>query len=164
MCFLKTKNVDSVSNAKVYFVMDLHPLSINSKGKSTTYKSNVLTYYLNSLYSSKPFFPNESLRTDIVYFNREQNKGNILDVDNISKPLVDSFIGTIYTDDSQVVYRTAMRYDLEELEIVTLNATNLPSNIIAKFQRYMNSSSKDITLMRVSKFNKDDLEELLSEY
>jgi Holliday junction resolvase RusA-like endonuclease len=59
-----------------------------------------------NLYSGLPY-EKDRLQSCIVYIH-QLKPGCIPDVDNLSKPIVDSFTGVMYKDDSQIIKRSTI--------------------------------------------------------
>ena len=136
----------------VYYAFDSKPLSHNKKGVST-YKANLINDFNSKfahLYSGIPFSENITLQTDILYIDGVIDDGHRLDIDNLSKPLVDSFSGVIYFDDRQVVRRVATRYRNLSYDITELDFTGLPFEIYDVVSNAFINGKEHIVIFKVS--------------
>ena len=78
-------------------------------------------------YNGKPhIIEGEQLYGFIYYFHKEKTT---IDADNISKPIWDALISEAYSDDNQIIFRSASVLDLNRTEIDAFNVTYLPDNI-----------------------------------
>ena len=92
------------------------PVSYNSADskKRERYKGTIVEAFSRNYNGKVPKFRKGIELYGQVYFFTSD--GTDLDADNISKPVWDALIGTIYEDDKQIVQRTA-----ELLQILTGN-------------------------------------------
>ena len=79
----------------IFFITNRCPLSYNSKNRSR-YQDILRTDFSNFI-SQYPSIPlNASLYSKIIYIYKPRRNNEILDVDNLSKPIVDAFNNIIY--------------------------------------------------------------------
>lgn len=79
----------------------------------------------------------DALYIYIYYFHRVKSE---VDVDNMSKPILDGLRRIVYTDDSQVIKRTAMKIDLSAS--YTLSNENIPDYIYEELLASINNDEK----------------------
>lgn len=136
----------------VFYVTNKKPLSHNKGGSREEYKQTFRdefkTKYAN-IYSGLPY-EKDRLQSCIVYIH-QLKPGCIPDVDNLSKPIVDSFTGVIYKDDSQIIKRSAIILELKDFDFVTVDATNMPLKIYEDFNTYYENKEENIVLFEVDK-------------
>lgn len=137
---------------KVYFVTNKKPLSHNGRGSNERYKQEYRDEF-NTKYSGLYVdlnLPTKDILKSSVYLIHRLRKGNIPDVDNLSKPIIDAFTGLIYVDDSQIIRRSASILKLDDFDIMSINATELPYEIYDSFVNYYNdSTTQHIVLLGV---------------
>lgn len=137
---------------KIFYVTNKKPLSHNKKGSNEKYKQEFRDEFNGKylkLYENLPI-ENEKLQSSIVYVHRLR-PGNIPDVDNLSKPIVDAFTGVIYRDDSQIIKRSATILELKDLDFVTIDVTNMPFKIAEDFTTYREKQEENIIIFEVDK-------------
>lgn len=136
----------------IYYVTNKKPLSHNKNGSKSKYKDEFRNEFMSKyakLYDGLPL-KDSKLQSNLVYIHRLK-PGTIPDVDNLSKPIVDTFSGIIYKDDSQIIKRSALILKFEEYDFVTVDATNIPSVIFDDFNTYLDSKAENILLFEVDK-------------
>lgn len=136
----------------IYYVTNRKPLSHNKKGSNEKYKQGFRDEFQDKyakLYKGLPI-ENDKLQSCIVYIHKLK-PGNIPDVDNLSKPIVDTFTGVMYKDDSQIIKRTAIILELNDFDFVTVDATNMPPEIYNDFNTYHEKKEENIILFEVDK-------------
>jgi len=107
---------------------------------SSTYKSKLdkETYRATLEQALVEFNPSFEKRSGplygVVYYFYRKELG--IDADNISKPIWDCLRGFAYDDDSQVVFRVASKYSVENNFIIPENFQNLPENVYDAFIRF----------------------------
>ena len=139
---------------KIFFVTNKKPKSHNSSGSSYHYKESLKTEFeqkYEHLYSGLPI-KDRTLQAHVVFIH-QLNSGNIPDVDNISKPLVDAFSGKIYFDDNLIIRRTADIMKLQDFDFVSVDATNMPIEVLNDFQNYLDNNEKTILFFEVGEFS-----------
>ncbi len=135
----------------IYFITKRRPVSYNKKEQMQKYKREIKSEFdvkYAQLYDNLPLASN-SLKTRIVYIHRIKHINQIPDIDNLSKPIIDAFSGTIYIDDSQVVDRNATILRFNDFDFATVDATNMPFEIYQAFEKYFNEKSENIVLFGV---------------
>ena len=75
------------------------------------------------------------------------------DVDNLSKPLVDTFTGIIYEDDELIIKRSASIIALKDFDFVSVNATYMPLEIFEAFNKYYIEKEENIVYFEVGQFD-----------
>jgi len=106
------------------FISDLIPRSVNAE-KKKMYSRKIIASFQK--YNHKPHpYKNEKLYGFIYYFHKNRTA---LDADNISKPIWDALNGEAYSDDNQIVFRSAGIIDLLNTEIDEIDVTSLPDDI-----------------------------------
>lgn len=134
----------------IYYVTNKKPLSHNKKGSSEKYKQEFRQEFNDKyakLYAGLPI-RGTKLQSCIVYIHQLQ-PGHIPDVDNLSKPIVDTFTGVMYEDDSQIIKRSAIILELKDFDFVTVDATNMPLEIYEDFNTYHENNEQHIILYEV---------------
>lgn len=115
---------------EVYFAFSDRPQSYNNRASKASYKaklSNLFTRNFSKLYTNLglPLSSNE-LQSEIIYVDGTRFLSQVIDVDNISKPLIDAMQGIIYYNDNQVVRRVATRLNTNSYNIAQINISDLP--------------------------------------
>lgn len=132
----------------VFYVDNNKLQSHNDSGKNQ-YKRHHSERFKNrykKLYSGIPTKEN-NLQTQLVYIS---NRYKSPDVDNLSKPIIDAFSGVIYEDDKQVIKREATLLELKDLEVVTIDFTNMPPKIVEDLDDYITEKEEYILLLTVN--------------
>ena len=140
---------------KIFYVTNIHPRSYNRGGSNNTYKQSLQQEFnlkYSHLYENLPIADQE-LQAHIVYIH-QLRQGNIPDVDNLSKPIVDAFIGIIYNDDSLIIRRTADILKLDDFDFMSVDATNMPLEIYRDFENYYLNNENNILFYEVGNFDK----------
>jgi hypothetical protein len=106
-------------------------------GKPNSYNSNIgkkkMRYKSYIETSLKTYNPSYTMMSGDIYatiyyfFNKNKN----LDTDNISKPILDSLCGVLFTDDRQVRVRTAGSFDLTVGGFNMIDFSGLDGKIVA---------------------------------
>lgn len=138
----------------VYYVTNKQPISHNGSGSSSKRKQEFkddfnITY--SHLYEGLPI-KGKTLQSNIVYIH-QQRPGNIPDVDNLSKPIVDAFSGVIYEDDRQIIHRSASIIELKDFDIVSVDATYMPLEIYEALESYYEKKETNIIYFEVGEFD-----------
>ena len=136
----------------IFYVTNKKPLSHNRNGSNERYKNEFRDEFNNKysmLYENLPI-EKDKLQSSIVYIH-QLRPGNIPDVDNLSKPIVDTFTNIMYKDDSQIIKRTATILELKDFDFITVDATNMPNEIYEDFNTYRENGEKNIILFEVNK-------------
>lgn len=134
----------------IFYVTNKKPLSHNKGGSREAYKQAFRDEFnakYAKLYSGLPY-EKEMLQSSIVYIH-QLKPGCIPDVDNLSKPIVDSFTGIMYKDDSQIIKRNAIILKLKDFDFVTVDATNMPLEIYEDLNTYHENKENHIVLFEV---------------
>ena len=77
----------------------------------------------------------------------------VLDVDNLSKPIIDAFSGIIYVDDNSINHRICTKIKLEALDISELDLTCLPDEVMEKIIELFDNGCDDILYFEVGLFD-----------
>lgn len=134
----------------IYYVTNKRPLSHNKRGSDSKYKQSFQDEFRDKyakLYTGLPM-ENDKLQSCVVYIH-QLRPGNIPDVDNLSKPIVDAFTGVIYQDDCQIIKRGAIILELKDFDFVTVDATNMPLEVYEAFNTYYENREQHIILFEV---------------
>ena len=143
---------------KIFYVTNIHPRSHNRGGSSDTYKQTLKQDFnsrYSHLYDNLPI-TNQELQTHVVYIH-QLRQGCIPDVDNLSKPIVDAFIGVIYADDNLIIRRTADILKLDDFDFMSVDATNMPLEIYQAFENYYLGNERNILFFEVGNFDKSKI-------
>ena len=143
----------------IYYVTNEKPKSHNKGGSKQNYKElhseRFMNKYIN-LYSGLP--TNEPrLQSKLIYIHHNLRKDNIPDVDNLSKPIIDAFTGVIYVDDKQIVRREVNRIELDELQFVTVDMSNMPLEIANDLDEFIVNQENHILLLAIDKISLKDI-------
>ena len=108
------------------FILNKRPVSYNScRGtKKTNYKNAVQRSF--TVYNSMPAILGGDLYAIIYYF---YNKNLKLDTDNLSKPVLDSLTGFLFSDDQQVKIRIAGSFDLTNGDYSVIDMSGLDGRL-----------------------------------
>lgn len=143
---------------KVFYVTNIHPRSHNRGGSSDGYKQTLQQDFnsrYSQLYENLPI-KNQELQTHVVYIH-QLRQGCIPDVDNLSKPIVDAFIGIIYEDDNLIIRRTADILKLADFDFMSVDATNMPLQVYQAFENYYLGNERNILFFEVGNFDKSKI-------
>jgi len=126
------------------------PRSIQSRNLPQ-YKKYLINEFHHHGYSSseKPF--SFSLYSKVIYIHRSRKAP--VDVDNMSKPLVDAFNGIIYSDDNIINHRVCSKISRHDINAYELNLTVLPDAVAEKFDEYLENDSEHILYYEVGTFS-----------
>lgn len=122
------------------------------------YKADIQDEFIQKyahLYQDLPITQN-TLQAHLVYIH-QLRPGNIPDIDNLSKPIVDSFIGIIYQDDSLILRRTADILTLKDFDFVTVDATDMPIEIYNDFNDFYLKNEPHILFFEVANFSSQQI-------
>lgn len=136
----------------IFYVTNKKPLSHNKRGSNESYKKEFRDEFIEkyaSLYEGLPI-TKDRLQSCIIYIH-QLKPGNIPDVDNLSKPIVDTFTGIIYSDDRQIIKRSAIILELKDFDFITIDATNIPLEVYDDFTTYYEQKEENIILFEVDK-------------
>lgn len=143
----------------VYYVTNTKPKSHNRGGATQDYKDLHSERFKNKylhLYSGLP--TNESqLQSKLIYIHHNLLPGNIPDVDNLSKPIIDAFTGVIYVDDKQIIKREVNRIELDELQFVTVDMSNMPAEVATDLDEFIDNQENHILLLAIDKLSLKDI-------
>lgn len=97
------------------------PVSINSADskKRERYKKTIVEAFSRNYNGKVPKFRKSVELYGQVYFFTSD--GTNLDADNISKPVWDALIGTVYEDDKQIVQRTSTVIYTKKHNLIQIN-------------------------------------------
>lgn len=135
----------------VYYVTNEKPKSHNKGGADFQYKKKHSDRFQNKyahLYTGLPT-REIPLQSQLVYIYHNLNSHNIPDVDNLSKPIIDAFTNVIYYDDSQVARREADIIELKELQFITIDYTNMPTEIATDILDFIDNQETHIVLLTI---------------
>lgn len=138
----------------IFFITNRCPLSYNSKNRSR-YQDILRTDFSNFI-SQYPSIPlNASLYSKIIYIYKPRRNNEILDVDNLSKLIVDAFNNIIYKDDKIIEHRICSKIKRENLDMIKININNLPEKIFEKWEEYIESDCEHILYFEVGEFKNE---------
>lgn len=143
---------------KIFYITNIHPRSHNRGGSSEPYKQTLQKDFnskFGHLYDNLPI-TNQELQTHVVYIHQLRH-GCIPDVDNLSKPIVDAFVGVIYKDDSLIIRRTADILKLGDFDFMSVDATNMPIEIYQTFEKFYLENEQNILFFEVGSFDKSKI-------
>ena len=148
---------------EVYFAFDFKPKSYNSKQMEPYH--NLLRELFERkyahLYSNIPFKENVDIQTNLLYLDRTSSKSQMMDIDNISKPIIDSFCGVIYNDDKQVVRRMATHLRAISYNLTEIDVTDIPFFVYESIETVISGKKTQAVVLKVSKI---DLKELKGKF
>lgn len=129
---------------KVYTVYDDRPISYNASTNSkkryqTAIRDKFIINYKKH-YSNLPL--TTTLESRIIYSSRVQLVKDRADINNISKPTIDAFVGCIYNDDKQIIQRIATRYDLSPLKTISIDCSDMPFEVANDINQCLLSKSE----------------------
>lgn len=139
----------------VYYVTKRKPQSYNDRGRRPDYKKALSDEFKRSyarLYDGLPY-EDADLKTRIVFFHHLHRGSFETDVDNLSKPIVDAFNGVIYKDDGMIVKRDAIKLKLDDFDVMTFEATNMPPKVYKNLFKYFNKKEEYIVLYMVDEID-----------
>ena len=139
----------------IFYAFDEKPLSHNKRGVAA-YKNKLVSDFNSKFahhYSCLPFPIGLDLQTDILYIDGVKSDANRMDIDNLSKPLIDCFTGVIYSDDKQIVRRTATRYKNSSYDLTELDFTDIPQDIYLVVANAFFSNKEHIVVLKVSEID-----------
>lgn len=143
----------------VYYITNKKPPSHNKNGAQAHNKIVFGNDFVNNygkLYPNLPLSENH-LQSLILYIHHQLQKGNIPDVDNLSKPLVDAFSGIIYNDDRQIIKRTAIIMELKDFDFVNVDATNMPYEVYNALSTYYYNNENHIVFFKIDSIALEDI-------
>lgn len=136
---------------RVYYTTKKKPLSHNNCGKKEAHKKQFRDEFnkkYKALYDDLPIEGKE-LRSAIYYLHKLPSGVFPPDVDNLSKPIVDSFNDVIYKDDSQIISRRASIMKLDDYDIMTFDATDVPKKVADDFLKYCKNKEEHIVFFAI---------------
>lgn len=142
----------------IFYVTNRKPLSHNKSASHEKYKQlfrDEFNKKYAKLYNNLPI-EKGPLQSCVVYVH-QLRPGVIPDVDNLSKPIVDSFSGVIYKDDRLIIKRSAIILELKEFDFVTIDATNMPPEVYNDFNEYHENKEENIVLFEVAEISLDTI-------
>lgn len=134
---------------KIMYVTNKHPLSHNKKGSNQQYKDQFKNEFIKkyrNLYNNLPIC-GKTLKSAIYYIHRMRNGYTPPDVDNLSKPIVDSFNGVMYEDDSQIIYRIAAIRQVSDFSMISIDVSDVPYEIYQDFHKFCKSPKEDYIVL-----------------
>lgn len=143
----------------VYYVSNTKPLSHNKGGTKEEYKeihSARFQQRYAHLYTGLPL-EEEKLHSSVVYIHHNLQKGTTPDIDNLSKPIVDAFSGVIYVDDEQITQREANRFELDDLQFITIDYSMMPHEVATDLNEFISNQEQHIILFSVNSIELKDI-------
>ena len=135
---------------RVCFVSDQQPLSIQATPKKLNrYKQRMRQEFedYKHLFSDLPIV--QSLYSKVIYIH---SKSSSTDVDNLSKPFIDTFKGIVYPDDSIINHRTCSKISFDDFESYEFQLDLLPIEIFEKLDKLITNKSPHIIYFEVGLF------------
>ena len=131
------------------FVTNICPRSIQAQGVQK-YKKNLIEEFNNQRVSFKGTPFSSALYSKIIYIHLAKTD---IDVDNLSKPLVDAFKGILYDDDIIINHRVCSKISYNDFIAYEINIESLPSEIIERFDGYLEEKSEHILYFEIGNFS-----------
>jgi len=137
-------------NILACFVTNMRPRSIQAEGVQK-YKTNLIEEFKNQgiSFHGSPF--SSALYSKIIYIHLARAD---IDVDNMSKPLVDAFKGILYVDDIVINHRVCSKISYNDFIEYEMNLTSLPTQVIERFDKYLEEKSEHILYFEIGHFSK----------
>jgi len=134
------------------FVTDIRPRSSQGgrRGRLESYKQRLAEDFHNqgTIFSEAPF--SLPLYSKVIYIHLRDTD---LDVDNMSKPIIDAFNGIMYTDDKIIKHMVCSKISFNEFEFYNLNLKGLPAEVIDRFDTYLEEKSEHILYYEIGVFS-----------
>lgn len=111
------------------------PLSYNSKDakRKAAYCQKIRSAFLRKYSGHVPQYPaSEELYARVYFFSSD---GVSVDCDNISKPIWDSVNNLVYSDDRQIVMRTATVIDVKKHPYSYIDASEIDGDVAAELMQ-----------------------------
>jgi Holliday junction resolvase RusA-like endonuclease len=136
----------------IFFVSNQRPRSINADSVEK-FKKRLANEFeaFKDLYDGLPL--SGSLYSKIIYIYRGRKTD--IDVDNMSKPVVDAFKSVIYSDDDIINHRVCSKIERNALDIDEIEFTQFPSPIAEKLDSSFSNDTEDILFFEVGPFSKN---------
>ncbi|MEW6273904.1 MAG: RusA family crossover junction endodeoxyribonuclease [Bacillota bacterium] len=94
----------------INLIFPMKPKSLNAgRRQLKKYRERIIEYVSNHSFSR--FDKSQKIACTIYYFHRKKTE---IDADNMGKPLLDALKGVFFEDDSQVIWRLAVRINALE--------------------------------------------------
>ena len=137
----------------VCFVSGQQPISIQAKSFQK-YKQRLKKEFeqYKNIFHNMPI--TENIYSKIIYIHSNSNVSS-LDVDNMSKPIVDAFKGTIYLDDNIINHRICSKIKFDDLASYELQSNLLPIEISEKLDELIMNKSPHIIYFEIGLFSPD---------
>jgi hypothetical protein len=129
------------------FLCNFMPRSVNAE-KKEAYYAGLVSAFRN--YHAQATISNETLYGFVYYFHKVKTP---LDADNLSKPIWDALIGSAFTDDSQIRFRSSGLFDLSTEEIDELDLTAMPDYVFNDFLEMIDGNDRHILYVEFGKFD-----------
>ena len=115
------------------------------------YKKRLIEEFKNQgiSFPGTPF--SSALYSKIIYIHLAKTD---IDVDNLSKPLVDAFKGIFYDDDGVINHRVCSKISYDDFIAYEINLKSLPSEIIERFDTYLEGKNEHILYFEIGNFSK----------
>jgi Holliday junction resolvase RusA-like endonuclease len=132
---------------------DIVPKSYNSARLKKAGKAHYFERIQAAFSNQNPDFKTDSnseLYIQVFFFS--PNDRNLPDADNISKPICDALANVAYSDDKQLVMRTAAVVSLNEREI---SLDTIPDTISDLMEKEVIQNQKPLLYVYIGKFQFD---------
>ena len=134
---------------KICFVTNQQPLSTNAKLKDTYQKRLIHEFEpYKKLFCDLPVYGD--IYSKIVYIH---TKSSGVDIDNISKPLVDAFKGIMYPDDNIINHRICSKINIDDYESYEFQLDLLPTDVFEKLDELISNKSPHIVYFEIGLFS-----------
>ena len=130
---------------------DQQPLSIQATPKKISrYKQRLKQEFEDCmhLFSDLPIY--QKLYSKVIYIH---SKSSSIDVDNMSKPFIDTFKGIIYPDDNTINHRICSKISFDDFESYEFQLDLLPIEIFEKLDKLISNKSPHIIYFEVGLFS-----------
>lgn len=131
------------------FLTNTRPRSIQAD-RVQIYKERLIDEFHNQglSFTGTPY--SSPLYSKVIYIHLRKTD---IDVDNMSKPLVDAFKGILYRDDKIINHRVCSKISLNDIDSYELNLAALPTEIAEKFDKYLAENSDHILYYEIGEFS-----------
>ena len=134
---------------KVCFISTQQPRSVQAEHVSQ-YKKRLKQEFEDFKYLFPDIPIDENIYSKLVYIH---TKPSGLDVDNISKPFVDTFKGILYPDDNIINHRICSKIRFDEFESYEFQLDLLPIDVSEKLDDLISKKSPHIVYFEIGLFS-----------
>lgn len=131
-------------------IKGLVPLSYNSRNKNA-YQNRIRAALQRKYHGVVPIFAvNVELFARVYFFTSD---GVTVDCDNISKPIWDALNGLLYTDDRNIIMRTAAVIDVNLHPFSTIDTSLVESDVAADLMQALAAKDVKCLFLECNLFN-----------